>query len=686
MPRLSRSAIACALVLGLLAPVTGCRITEDDVRKWEHLEHGPQKLQAVLYFPKYEEPLRLQAALALIRVPPHNYVDPFDNEQNSDGIQGLVKTLARIPKPQRDTIVNALVPEVVKELKKDPPVAQDDKHAPPDPSFPFKDAAYAILSYDNQNEDRLISDDGARAQLTGALVEWAMADFENRTENRQQKYGMDQLMEMLGAEGVAGLPKLMTRESRLLDREAALVAKNGTAETKEAASAALVDIAKWILSKDWETYETPILQEQNAANPNIQFDPDPEKAKKQFQRQLEATRDEALIRVFGSMLRVGGRPAAEFAYAFAQDKTQSGKRRAGALAALEQKVDLKTYPKDLDTLIGIVKSPDSPPEVIDVAFRRLSEQPPEKVVPALYDLFAYDKWLVRRAAEATLLKMIFTPDLEGFFKKLPEKDNGKGFAMPEAIVASANMHDMKKAKGDKEVQPNETPPAFPIIKQFLGEKNTPAQRTTAASYFFSYGTKADLDLLKPYEEDKGVVPVCDTDEDCKWQCVIATEQNDKPAEGEKPWYIGNYSLDHLTGDSFEEILKGYRFGDFTRDAKKGYEGAIEFKTKRDGVDYTFTIAPWVKPPRDDKGNIPESYKPPEPIKAADLAKFAEAGATRTAGMVVIAVEAPKKEQAQAILSELVQKEKDIKTFGEYIKYCVEPAIAKNEASKAQEKK
>lgn len=704
-------ALLCALVLGTAAPLSGCRVTEEDLRKWEHLEHGPPKLQAVLYYPKYEDSLRLQAALALIRVPPHSYQDAFDQEgpPNTDGITGLVRVLARLPQAQHDTIMAALVPELVKELTKDPPIAQDDKHAPPDPSFPFKDAAYAILVYGTpqdkeKHEDRLLlADEALRAQLTDALVAWSAADFENRLENRSQKYGMDALLEMVGAPGVASLPKLMTRDARFLDREAALVAKHGTKETKEAASEALVAIAKFIISDEWKKVMKPKVEEANRLG-GITFDESTpekaEKAKKLFDKQMELARDEELIRLYGSMLRVGGRATAEWAFEFAKVKDQSSKRRAGALATLEQKLDLKAYPKDLDTLIALIKSPDSTPEVIDQSFRRLSElakhgddpdslKQREAVIKTLYDLFALDKWLVRRAAEANLLKMLYVPELEGFFKKLPEKDNGKGFAMLEAITSSANMRDMKKdAKDTEPLKADAIPPAVPIIKSFLADtKATPAQRSTAASYFLSWGAKSDIEYLKQFEEDKGVVPVCETDDDCKWTCIVQTDQADKIGENEPPWTIAGWRLFGLTGDQFEEILKGQRFMDTSRDAKKGFEGAIEFKAKRDGNTYTFTLAPWLPTPKDKDGKPVENWKPPEPIKAADISKFNETGATRTAGTVVLAVESSKgKEDALSVMSDLVRRTKDIKTLGEYVKFCVVPRIIEVDKLKALEKK
>ena len=60
------------------------------------------------------------------------------------GIGIMVDTLANVTPERRRMIVAALVPAIIAELRKPPPVAQAGKPRPQDPSFPFKDAAYAM--------------------------------------------------------------------------------------------------------------------------------------------------------------------------------------------------------------------------------------------------------------------------------------------------------------------------------------------------------------------------------------------------------------------------------------------------------------------------------------------------------------------------------------------------------------
>src|SRR6185369_14856577 len=251
-PRTSRLARAVALSVvtatsGLA--ISGCRVNEDDVHRWEATAHGPDKLKAVLQHDKYDNALRVEAAVSLIRMKPR--------AGRRVGIGIMVDTLAQIAPETRQIIVASLVPEIIKELKKPPPVAQAGQPSPPDGSFPYKDAAYAMLTLDRTV---IVADEGLKQSLKTTLVEWAMADFEHRMENRTQAYGMEQLLRYIGSTAVVGLPKLMTRDARRLDQMAGLVAELGDAKTKEAASTALVAIGKYVTSEEWLKVKKPELE------------------------------------------------------------------------------------------------------------------------------------------------------------------------------------------------------------------------------------------------------------------------------------------------------------------------------------------------------------------------------------------------------------------------------------------
>src|SRR6185503_15450665 len=220
----------------------------------------------------------------------------------------------------------------------------------------------------------VIADEGLKQNLRQALTEWAMADFERRLDNRTQASGMEQLLRLIGPTSVVGLPKLMTRDSKRLEQMATLVSELGDAKTKDAASSALVNIAKFVLSDEWKKIKQPELE---AANKASKLEPTPA----QFQAQLQQYQDEDLFRTFAAMKKVGGRPAIDFLLDLAGKKDQTEKRRQAALAALEGRLD-RHKPDDIKRILDVAAS-DAPDVVLDQAFRRIGEMPRDSVVEKL---------------------------------------------------------------------------------------------------------------------------------------------------------------------------------------------------------------------------------------------------------------------------------------------------------------
>ncbi len=497
--RFATSVAVCLATACAALPLSGCRVSDDDVHRWENTARGPDKLSAVLLHDKYEVPIRVEAALSLIRMKPR--------QGRRIGINLVVETLSQpqVTPEARQAIVAKLIPAIIAELKKPPPVAQAGQPSPPDGSYPYKDAAYALL---NGERTVIIADEGLKQSLKQALVEWAMADFEHRLDNRTQSFGMEQLLRYLGAPSVVGLPKIMTREAKHLDQMAALVSELGDPKTKEAASAGLVAIAKYVTSDEWTKVKTPELKDANQASKLAPTD-------KQFQAQLAQYQDEELFRVFGALRKVGGRPAVDFCLTFAGQKEQSEKRRSAALAALEGRLD-RNNPEDIKRILQVA-STDAPDAVLDGAFRRIGEMPRERVVDELYKLLKVDtKWKIRRAAAMTVLKMSTVKHLDEFMTKLPEAA-AKGFAMPEALAYGAAFGDLKEGN-----------PLEAAKKYFT--TGSPAARVSAISYMFTYGTVADLPVVQALETEKAPVPVCDTDPECKWSCEVAKEGAKDPAK------------------------------------------------------------------------------------------------------------------------------------------------------------
>jgi len=486
----------CLATAGAALVSSGCRVNEEDIHRWESTAHGPDKLKAVLQHDKYDTTLRVEAALSLIRMKPR--------AGRRVGIGIMVDTIASVAPEARQLIVASLVPAIIAELKRSPPAAQASQ-APPDGSFPYKDAAYAMLTLDRTV---IIADEGLKQSLKAALVDWAMADFEHRLENRSQAYGMEQLLRYIGPTAVAGLPKLMTRDAKRLDSMAGLVSELGDPKTKEAAASALVAIAQFVLSDEWKKIKEPELKAANAAS---RLEP----TEKQFAAQLTQYQEEDLFRVFGSMKKVGGRPSIDFLLNYAAKKDESEKRRQAALAALEGRLD-RNNPDDLKRILQIA-STDAPDVVLDQAFRRIGEMPRDAVVEKLYGIFKTDKWKIRRAAAGTVLKMSTVKHIDEFMSKLPEDKASRGFAMGEALSYGGLLGELKEGA-----------PLDALKTHFT--TGSAAARTSALSYWFTYGTAADLPTVQPFESQSLAVPVCNTDPDCKWSCEIAKEGAKDPAK------------------------------------------------------------------------------------------------------------------------------------------------------------
>lgn len=510
---------AAPLLFALMVPLgAGCRVDETDIRRWETTLHGPEKLDAVLGHSKYSTDLRVEAAMALVRMKPRGGKSVgLSSDCNPSGPRrgekcGLVETLAKLSPEERQPILASFVPKLIMELQKPPAPTQSGVTI--DGTFPYKDAAYAVLTYEGKE---LINDEALKTSLKKALGEWAMADFENRIESRAQQYSTDQLLRYLGPSSITGLPKLMTRDTKRLDKMASLVQEFGDDATKEAASKATVEIARYVLSDEWVKVTTPKLQAANAAS---KLEP----TEKQFKAQLAQFQDEELMRVLGALKKVGGAPAADFALEVAADKNQAATRRQAALASVERRLDPKN-PQHVEKLFSIAGDSSAPAEVLDQAFRRISEMPRDAVAEKLYGLFKAEKWKVRRAAATTLLRMSSLKQLDEFFNRLPSEP--RGFAMPEAITYGATIGDLKDGDPRKAISSHLT----------SGNANV---RTSAVSFYYQYGTKADLPTLEPLQSDTTKAPVCEEDPDCKWSCFVPKADNPKQTEAKDIGTVGEY--------------------------------------------------------------------------------------------------------------------------------------------------
>lgn len=484
--------------------MTGCRVTDKDVHRWETTEFGPLKLSAVVTHDKYALPLRLEAAMGLIRMKPRS--------GKRVGIEKLVESLRDMQPEERRKVVNGLVPLMAAQMDKPPPVTQGlkpEEKVAPDPSAPFKDAMFAILTYD---KPALVSDEATSKSMREALTRWGNTNFDQRIALTGQLYGLEQIFRLLGTDGVRQLPQLLKPEGSF-DRIVSLVAELGDPATKEATGKKLVELATFTEGKAWFDQKKPMVKQANeAAGYNV---PD-----ERLNKQVSEYQDEQTTRVFASMRKVGSRPVVEYLLAAAQDEARPVKRRQAAVAALEGRLERNSV-KDAEAMMKIAGGEKTPDEVRDLAFARVSELARENVADKLYGLFDQTKdpkrWKIRWVAGSTLLKMSQAKDVTAFFEKLPPAP-AKGFAMAEALEFGGAMAKM-----------NPPPAKDAIVAALNSAQLTP--KLVALGYFYAAGKAADVATVQALAENKTALPATE-DAESKWQWQVP-KSGGKPGETEQ---------------------------------------------------------------------------------------------------------------------------------------------------------
>jgi hypothetical protein len=495
--------VRTTLILGILggaALTTGCRVNEDDVHRWESTERGPEKLVAVVTHDKYAYALRTEAALSLIRMRPRS--------GRRIGIELLTNSLSDISADARQNIVDGMTPELEHQMQASAPAKASDNTVAPDPSVPYKDAAFAML----QHEPPLVTSDSSKTRLLAALTHWVQTDFETRLENPAQQFGIEQMMRFLGSASVHDLPGLITESSSKIDRICGLVSDLGDDATKLAASQALVTLAKKIDSQAWIDKQTPLVQDaDNRSNQKVTPD--------QLKQQVLKFQDQELTKVFSSMKRLGGRPVIEYLIQFGGDPKHSAERRKTSLAALEGRVD-KNNASDVERIFAIAKDDATPDDVRDIAFQRLGELPKEQSLPKFYALFQNKRWKVRWVAAEQVLRIITPKQLPDFFNHLPATH----MAMQEPLSYGGLILRMEPPPGE--------PKPKDLMMGYLGSGQIGA-KLTALGYFYQ-GKKADASVVDSKGADPTPVPKCEKDDDCGWTCDIpkagAADKNDKESK------------------------------------------------------------------------------------------------------------------------------------------------------------
>jgi hypothetical protein len=496
--------VAAITVAAVLTLASGCRTSEDDVHRWANTAQGPRKLVAVLTHDKYPMDLRIDAAETLVSMKPRG--GRRIGIQGTDEQEGLVDSLAQMPPAQRSALIGKLVPKLQSEMAKPAPQQVVGQPAVPDTSVPYKDAAFAILTHD---DGALLPDENLKKSVRTSLAAWCAADFSDRLDDSSQLFGVEQVLRELKADGVRSVPDLMLPGANKLDRMSDLVAELGDQETKARAGQKLVDVAKSVSSDAWVAQKRSGVE---AANKASKLNP----SEDQLKAQLAQYQEEELLRVFGSMKKLGGKPVVDYLLGFVQDKNGIEKRRAAAMAALQGNLDRNNAAQAQVTL-SIAADPATPDSLRDLSLQRVGEFPRAMVVEKLYELFKNDNWKVRWVAASLVIKMSDASQIPEFMTKLGQAD---GLAITEPLSYGGLFADLKGPPSPAE-----------LADKYAATGNSVAARLTALSYYYSSGTPADLPKVAPFEKDSTAAPKCKADaKECEWKCTVQGAAGDETKE------------------------------------------------------------------------------------------------------------------------------------------------------------
>lgn len=486
--------VAAVTVAAVLSLGQGCRTSEEDVHRWANTAQGPRKLVAVLIHDKYPIELRIDAAETLVSMKPRG--GRRIGIQGTDEQEGLIDALAQMAPGARTALIAQLVPKLQSEMAQPAPMQVPGQPAKPDLSVPYKDAAFAILTHD---DGALIPDEALKKSVRGSLAQWCTANFADRLDDSSQLFGVEQVLRELKAEGARGLPALILPGAAKLDRLSDLTAELGDPETKLRASQKLVEVAKSVNSDAWVQSKRPGVE---AANKQSKLAPSDD----QLKAQLAQYQEEELLRIFGSMKKIGGKPVVDYLLGFVQDKNALERRRAAAMAALQGNLD-RNNAAQAHVALSIAGDPSTPDNLRDLSLQRVGEFPRAMVVEKLYDLFRNDNWKVRWVAASLVLKMSDTSQVPEFMTKLGQAE---GLAITEPLSYGGLLADLKGS-----------PSAAELALKYSAAGNSVPARLTALSYYYGAGTSAELPIVEAFEKDSAATPKCKADaKECEWKCTV----------------------------------------------------------------------------------------------------------------------------------------------------------------------
>lgn len=425
MRRIRRPILSALVALVL---VSGCKVTTDDIDEWMGTIKGPGKIVAVLLADKYEDDLRVHAGLALVRMQPREDVD---------GVSELQAAVRRLDEETRARLVGMMVDPLIAMMRgEDVQQAGGDEEGEgvPPRQVRAKDAAFLLIPY---------AGDEHRTQLTNAVVDWFVVDFNGRSLSGN--FSAEQVVRQLGAPGASRLVNALNAQlpQQALVKIAELIAALGDDATKERAAERLVEIEQEMEGTEFFDW-----------------------LKTQLRTQLEAQGrevEEERITIAAALNRenfitLGALPAMKHLndqrsiqdrlLAIAQATAVEGvgaeavtTRRTKALQAMEGGVRAE----QVDALLTMALNVETPTGVRDYAFDRVADSRAASAVPRLWPTFTEtEDWRVRWRVGSLILTLGGTEVIQQFLQRLDDEE----YAREELYGYGERLSQMRPAPND----------------------------------------------------------------------------------------------------------------------------------------------------------------------------------------------------------------------------------------------
>ncbi len=468
-----RAALTAAIVLA----VSACNVSDADIEHWKHTQRGPRKITTVLVENRYEQPMRVHAARALIEM----------KHPNADGLELLQSAFQSMAPSDREPIIHALVGELRGMLG---PQGAASAQGPTEQQIKAKDAAYVILRGDGRQSFANAED---RAALSSMVLDWVLADFNTRA--LAGSYTAEQIVQAIGPSSVDRLNQSITFSEQAIPvvvEIAKLVNGIATPQGKQSTTARIVAVATEIdaAAADARLRDIGRRLLENAHRPTDDA---------ALGRAVGQLRTQYLTVLYEAIRTLGQPNGTDYLLTVASNPATPLERRKLALTAMANNVSTAHAQR----LLGVVNCAAAAPatncdiELRGIAVDRIGETRERAVIPQLFALYdtanggaADQSFTLRWKLGEAIIKLGGAAIIPEFMQHL-----GAQRPAPFAGMTFAELNGEAQALGDLAPPPRES------MRAYLTNNHPVPVRVLAMMFLGIKGEQSDLATLGQYTSE-----------------------------------------------------------------------------------------------------------------------------------------------------------------------------------------